>query len=39
MNEKIKEYNAFGNMPEEIDIWFSLMIVLKGDEDEDLSTL
>lgn len=26
-------------MPEEIDIWFSLMIVLKGDEDKDLSTL
>ena len=36
--KKIKNI-AFGNTPEEIDIWFSLIIVLKGDEDKDLSTL
>ena len=33
MNEK--KYNAFGNLPEEIDIWFSWIIVLKGDENKD----
>ena len=36
MNEKD---NAFRNLSEEIDIWFSLIIVLKGDEDKELNTL
>ena len=31
--------NAFRNLSEEIDIWFSLIIVLKGDEDKELNTL